>query len=203
MDCVTRSITEVLGTKSTAFILGIVMLNPLFWNVVIRLEYYTHFLTRTLGDPKRSVAILAAMIVSFNYVRTSLFHKVMDEHTVCESLQNDYFEAIGYLIILIGATLVISSSYRLGFYCCFMGDYFGIFLNSRVTGFPFNVVSDPMYVGSTLVYLGMALQHASFIGVMLTTSIGLSYALASLFEGPFTAKIYANKKRMESAAKSE
>lgn len=72
-----------------------------------------------------------------------------------------------------------------------MGDYFGILLKERVTGFPFNVVEDPMYVGSALVYLGMALLHGSLIGVLLTCCIGLSYVIAVLFEEPFTARIYA------------
>ena len=61
-----------------------------------------------------------------------------------------------------------------------------------MTGFPFNVVDDPMYVGSGLVYLGMAFQHASIFGFLLTGCIAISYTVAMMFEAPFTAKIYTD-----------
>lgn len=117
----------------------------------------------------------------------------MDNHAVCVPMQNTIFDVLGYLLVILGAVLVISSSYRLGFFCSFMGDYFGILLEEKITNFPFNVVADPMYVGSALVYLGFSFQHASVIGIILTGCIALSYAIALTFEQPFTAKIYANK----------
>ncbi len=168
------------------------MLNPLFWNAISRLEYHTHLVSRTAGGPKRGVALLAIGILTFNYVRTAVFHKMMDYHTTCVPMQNSLCDALGYLFIIMGTTLVLSSSYRLGFFCSFMGDYFGILLKERVTGFPFNVVDDPMYVGSGLIYLGFSFQHASVIGLILTGCIALSYIIALLFEQPFTSQIYAN-----------
>jgi len=39
----------------------------------------------------------------------------------------------------------------------FAGDYFDILLPAKVTGFPFNVMDNPMYWGSTLNFLGMSL----------------------------------------------
>lgn len=39
----------------------------------------------------------------------------------------------------------------------YLGDYFGILMSARVTGFPFNLFSDPMYVGSTFAFLGGAI----------------------------------------------
>ena len=39
------------------------------------------------------------------------------------------------------------------------GDYFGILMDARVTGFPFNICSDPMYVGSTLNFVAEALRY--------------------------------------------
>lgn len=45
---------------------------------------------------------------------------------------------------------------------CFMfiltGDYFGILMEKKVTGFPFNFMDNPMYWGSTANYLGLALM---------------------------------------------
>lgn len=38
------------------------------------------------------------------------------------------------------------------------GDYFGILKEARVTTFPFNILDNPMYWGSTANYLGWALM---------------------------------------------
>lgn len=191
-ECLAQVLPALLEWK-TLLACGIVMLNPLFWNVITRFEYHTHLVSKTAGGPKRGCTLLAFGILAFNYLRTGLFHKVMDNHDTCDPLENPIFNVLGYLLIIIGAVFVISSSYKLGFFCCFMGDYFGILLDERVTGFPFNVLDDPMYVGSGLVYLGFSFQHASVIGLVLTGFIALSYAIALLFEQPFTAKIYASK----------
>ena len=189
VECLAEVLPAMMEWK-TILACGVIMLNPLFWNAISRLEYHTHLVSRTAGGPKRGVALLAMGILTFNYVRTAVFHKVMDHHAICGPMQNSLFDALGYLFIAMGAILVISSSYRLGFFCSFMGDYFGILLQERVTGFPFNVVDDPMYVGSGLVYLGFSFQHASVTGLILTGCIALSYVVALLFEQPFTAQIY-------------
>jgi phosphatidylethanolamine/phosphatidyl-N-methylethanolamine N-methyltransferase len=39
-----------------------------------------------------------------------------------------------------------------------LGDHFGILMKSRITSFPFNVAEHPMYYGSTLCFLSMALR---------------------------------------------
>lgn len=176
---------------------GAVMLNPLFWNTVSRLEYKTRAVSRVLGGPKRGVVALAGGIVSLNYVRTSVFNNAVDAHGSWALLDHEVFVLLGTILVVLGAVFVIASSWRLGFYCSFMGDYFGILLNERVTGFPFNVVDDPMYWGSTLIYLGLALRHASLVGVVLTACIGVSYAVGIYFEEPFTAKIYAEHKSFD------
>lgn len=39
----------------------------------------------------------------------------------------------------------------------FLGDYFGILMSHRVEGFPFNLLNDPMYDGSTMCFAATAL----------------------------------------------
>jgi len=39
----------------------------------------------------------------------------------------------------------------------FPGDYFGILMDEKVTGFPFSVLENPMYWGSFMNFLGGAL----------------------------------------------
>lgn len=49
--------------------------------------------------------------------------------------------------------------YALGVTGTYLGDYFGILMDDMVTGFPFNVVADPMYVGSGLSFFAVALWY--------------------------------------------
>jgi methylene-fatty-acyl-phospholipid synthase len=51
----------------------------------------------------------------------------------------------------------VTSTWTLGITGTFLGDYFGILMDSRVEGFPFNVLRDPMYVGSTMCFAATAL----------------------------------------------
>ena len=52
---------------------------------------------------------------------------------------------------------MLTSMYALGVTGTYLGDYFGILMDDMVTGFPFNVVPDPMYVGSTISFFAVAL----------------------------------------------
>ena len=42
-----------------------------------------------------------------------------------------------------------------------IGDYFGILMKERVTSFPFNTMNNPMYNGSTMVFLALSLWFAA------------------------------------------
>ncbi|KAF0025122.1 hypothetical protein F2P81_022003 [Scophthalmus maximus] len=70
----------------------------------------------------------------------------------------------GIALIALGTLLVVSSFLALGYTGTFLGDYFGILMDEKVTGFPFNVVENPMYWGSTANYLGLALMVALTMG---------------------------------------
>lgn len=171
-----------------------VMVNPLLWNMAARLEYNTHAISRLCGGPRRGVVLLMVFIMSNTFVRTSVFHYMTDINSKWDVLENSFGAAVaGYLVICVGGLLVLSSAWRLGFFCTFLGDYFGILLDARVTGFPFNVVDDPMYWGSFFIYLGGSIQHASAVALLLASCIGLSYVIAVRFEGPFTSMIYAKR----------
>jgi uncharacterized membrane protein YagU involved in acid resistance len=93
----------------------------------------------------------------------------------------------------------------------FLGDYFGILMSARVTGFPFNIVENPMYVGSTMCFAATALWYSSPAGLLLTLLVHIVYTIALRYEGyvhaiiriaivladqlvrrPFTSMIYSN-----------
>lgn len=67
-------------------------------------------------------------------------------------------DPISYLCLAAGSVLVLSSMYKLGITGTYLGDHFGILMKSRITSFPFNVAEHPMYYGSTLCFLSMALR---------------------------------------------
>jgi phosphatidylethanolamine N-methyltransferase len=66
----------------------------------------------------------------------------------------------------------------LGFTGTYLGDYFGILMDTPVTGFPFNVSSAPMYWGSTMSFLGVALYKGKPAGLLLVLEVFIMYWLA-------------------------
>ncbi|XP_013392532.1 phosphatidylethanolamine N-methyltransferase-like [Lingula anatina] len=94
--------------------------------------------------------------------------------------------------------LVLTSFFTLGVTGTFLGDYFGILLDEKVTSFPFNIMDNPMYWGSTMNFFGVALIQASHAGLLLTLWVAVSYKIVIMFEGPFTEAIYSKKTKVKS-----
>ncbi|XP_073414605.1 phosphatidylethanolamine N-methyltransferase isoform X5 [Dendrobates tinctorius] len=126
------------------FAAACIIFNPLFWNVVARWEYRTQALSRVFGSPYVACYILGVLIIFLAFFRSHW-----------ATLHVLRYDASGYqaLVFLTGALSTSfpgSSDYR--------GDYFGILMEEKVTGFPFNIMENPMYWGSTANYLGLALM---------------------------------------------
>ena len=170
-----------------------VMLNPLIWNSIVRFEYRTRAVSRLCGGARPAVLLLGPFIMGMNFLRTALFRYMAAANTRLELLENNVAVGAGYLLVGVGTLLVLSSAWRLGYYNTFLGDYFGILMDARVAGFPFNVVNDPMYLGAVMIYVGDAVLYASVVALLLSLSIGLSYFIAAKFEGQYTAQIYAHR----------
>ena len=110
-------------------------------------------------------------------------------------LAGDVPKYAAYGLLALGNLLVISSTVRLGITGTFLGDYFGILMDSMVTGFPFSVTSAPMYWGSTMSFLGTALLYGKPAGLLLTLEVYFVYLVAIQLENPFTAGIYAKREK--------
>lgn len=112
-------------------------------------------------------------------------------------MNDDSFLLTGLSVVffLLGQIFVLSSFYKLGLTGTFLGDYCGILMDAPVRTFPFNVLNNPMYVGSSLSFLGLALYYRSPIGLLLTLEIYLVYRIAVLFEQPYTEWIYQEKNK--------
>lgn len=166
-------------------------------------EYHNKLLTNLFGGNSKAANYgLAAAIFSLGLVRDWLFKTAISEQPSHPLLDSIYTQAAAFTLFAAGNTLVITSTYRLGIRGTFLGDYFGVLLEEMVTGFPFNVSSAPMYVGSTLSFLGTSLYYGKPAGLLLTLWVYLVYVVALRFEDPFTAGIYAKRDRERAAAKS-
>ena len=87
-----------------------------------------------------------------------------------------------YTLLVAGNTLVLSSMWALGLTGTYLGDYFGILMDHRVTSFPFNMTNAPMYYGSTLSFLGTAMLYGKPAGFLLTAEVFFVYLMALRFE---------------------
>jgi len=141
-----------------------------------------------------------------------------------EDLQHPIFKYIGATLFFLGNLFVISSMYALGVTGTYLGiplsfqhflttgDYFGILMPDRVTSFPFNILDNPMYIGSAMSFFGTSFWFGKPIGFLLSVEVCIMYVFAMILEGPFTTRIYAMRdeyfrlkaeKEKEAASKEE
>jgi len=122
------------------------------------------------------------------------FHKVVAEQSQYSFFPSEPLRLVVCGVLFgLGQLFVLSSFYRLGVTGTFLGDYCGIFMSARVTGFPFSVLDNPMYVGSTMCFLAYSLWAGSYAGLLITLEVAVVYAIALQFEGPYTTKIYQER----------
>lgn len=72
--------------------------------------------------------------------------------------------------------------WALGLTGTYLGDYFGILMDHRVTSFPFSIIDAPMYYGSTLSFLGTAILYGKPAGILLTVEVLVVYLVALSYE---------------------
>ncbi|EMD32848.1 hypothetical protein CERSUDRAFT_118531 [Gelatoporia subvermispora B] len=177
--------------------------NPIAWNIVARNEYRNKTLTRVFGDATTGCYFLAMMIFSFGLLRDSLYHKALEEQPQSTILPAPLNTVIPIALFVAGQTFVVTSTWALGITGTFLGDYFGILMDHRVEGFPFNVLRDPMYVGSTMCFAAAALWYERPAGLLLTLYVYIVYYIALKFEGPFTDMIYSTRASSRATSKKE
>ncbi|OWB58792.1 hypothetical protein B5S28_g4871 [[Candida] boidinii] len=199
MDQLTEFYDQFIETYwKLAISLLTIAFNPIFWNIAARLEYKTHILTKlAFGKPKLGCYMLAATIFSLGIYRDEVFRQALLEQPISPILNNDTVKYAGAAVFGIGNLLVVSSMFMLGITGTYLGDYFGILMDERVTGFPFNVTNNPMYNGSTLCFLGTALWFAKPAGIFVAGFVYCLYQVALIFEEPFTGMIYAKRDEEE------
>lgn len=180
------------------FALATILFNPIFWNIVARVEHRSRILTKLSGGAYNGCYLLAATIFLLGIYRDHVYHgALLAQPTYEPMLQSDAVKAAAVAAFAVGNVLVVSSMWALGVTGTYLGDYFGILMKERVTAFPFNVNDNPMYNGSTLCFLGTALWYGKPVGLLVTAFVFVMYKVALLFEEPYTAKIYAHRDTTE------
>ncbi|KAG8832853.1 Phosphatidyl-N-methylethanolamine N-methyltransferase [Serendipita sp. 399] len=187
---------------SLYYSLGMIFFNPLFWNIAAQNEYHHKWISSRVKNPYTGCYILAATIFSLGLIRDALYTKALKDQPVFGMLPAPYDVIIPAALVAVGQVLVISSTWQLGITGTFLGDYFGILMDEKVEAFPFNILSDPMYVGSTLSFAGGALWHKRPAGLFISAIVWFVYSVALTYEGPFTTEIYAKRER-ERALKAQ
>jgi len=179
---------------SLYFSLASIAFNPTAWNIVARNEYRNKTITKIFGGNARDGCyFLAASIFFAGMLRDSLFKNAIAEQPHVQILPDSLSVIIPAVLVGLGQLFVITSTWQLGITGTFLGDYFGILMDHRVEGFPFNVLTDPMYVGSTMTFVGTSLWYESPAGLLISLYVYVVYVIALRFEGPFTDMIYSTR----------
>ena len=198
---------KVTDVRAVCIAAGAIAASPTIWNIIAQNEHKRGTITALLGNKYRGAYALAAWIFGSSLYRDHLYSQAIlanpDATLVApNSTEASVLKGLGVASLGFGMTLVLSSMYKLGVTGTYLGDYFGIFLPARVTSFPFDRFENPMYLGSTCSFLGIALQSNSLVGVGLSAWVWAVYRVATgYFEGPYTDSIYA--KRAEEQQKQQ
>ncbi|KAF5325994.1 hypothetical protein D9611_000745 [Ephemerocybe angulata] len=191
-----------LSQPSLLLSLASIAFNPTAWNIVARNEYRNKTLTKVFGSPKNGCYFLALMIFSFGMLRDHLFQKALQDQPRVPILPAEYSTIVPAVLFGLGQLFVITSTWQLGVTGTFLGDYFGILMDARVEGFPFNVLRDPMYVGSTMCFIATSLWYERPAGLLISVYVYIVYLIALRFEGPWTDMIYSKRAAEQKKNKS-
>jgi phosphatidylethanolamine N-methyltransferase len=146
-------------------------------------EYHNRILTKLFGGNSRyGCYFLAFLIFSLGLIRDHLYHDALSSQPSLDILTTPTVKYTAIGLFAVGNVLVLTSMWALGLTGTYLGDYFGILMEKRVTGFPFSVTDAPMYHGSTLSFLGTALWYGKPAGIALTAWVWVMYWIALRFE---------------------
>ncbi|KAF9007061.1 phospholipid methyltransferase [Cyathus striatus] len=190
-----------LNKSSLSISLLSIAFNPTAWNIVARNEYRNKTITRIFGgNAYYGTYFLTLLIFSFGLLRDHLYQRALLDQPRVPMLPEPWNTIIPAALFIVGQTFVVTSTWALGITGTFLGDYFGILMDHRVEGFPFNVLRDPMYVGSTMCFTAASLWYERPAGLLITVYVYIIYVIALRYEGPFTDMIYSKRAEQQKKA---
>jgi len=142
-----------IDTSQTSLYIAAVAIafNPIFWNIVARQEYNTHFLTKIFGSPHYGCYALAVTIFGLGAIRDSLYKTALEAQPIYPPLHQP---ALGVGLFLSGNVLVLTSMYALGVTGTYLGDYFGILMDNNGRRIPVQRHRCAHVLGKHIVVLG-------------------------------------------------
>ena len=172
-----------------------IIICPTTWNFVARWEFHTKFFSKLVGDNRLAADIFAHILIEMGILRNYLYLRVVrsQPHYPLDGSYELTFLLVGYSLNVVGFLLNWFAFYRLGIHGIYYADYFGILFEEKVTAFPYNVLNNPLYVGSTLLFVGNAIIHRSPAGILLSILAWTMYKFASRLENPMTDLIYSEE----------
>ncbi|XP_032094311.1 phosphatidylethanolamine N-methyltransferase [Thamnophis elegans] len=206
-------LSDYVKVTDPSFIAAVLSIafNPLFWNLVGRWEHRSRSLTRVFRSPYVACYFLGAVIILLNFLRSHCFGEAMKSHPKLPLLDCllGYYASV--TLIAVGILLVTSSFLALGFIGTFLGKVnLIVFACGRASSQP-RVLSGKRG-GERMTSVSLLLIHPSLpfptfvllfclfqirssspVGLILTVEVALCYAIALLYEGPFTEEIYRKK----------
>ena len=142
---------------------GCICFNPLYWNTVAQNEYHNKTITKVLGGRRYlGCYLLAVSIFSLGILRDHVYNEALKAQPTHPLLEHPAVRPAAAALFLAGNVFVLSSMWALGITGTYLGDYFGILMDHMVTGFPFNVMANPMYWGSSMSFVAVALWYVPY-----------------------------------------
>eukprot|EP00049_Salpingoeca_infusionum_P017823 m.354514 g.354514 ORF g.354514 m.354514 type:complete len:256 (+) comp17039_c0_seq1:165-932(+) len=158
--------------QSQTFLAGIaiVVYCPVQWNVLPIIS--ADFWIRHLGRFK-AMFWFTWLVVACTAIRVMLFKRVAAEDSgsfdfPTSEMERYVTQVIAPAMKWYGVLVSQASVFQLGLYGTYMGEYFNICLSTFVYAFPFNHISNPMYMGTFLAHLGESVALKSVNGVLLS-----------------------------------
>ena len=172
-----------------------IIICPITWNLVARWEFYTKIFSKLAGDNRLAADIFAHILIEMGLFRNYMFSRTVQHqsHFDIDASLELYLQSVAFLTFGSGVLFVLGSFYRLGIHGIYYADYFGILMSEKATRFPYNVLENPLYVGSTLIFLGSSIHYKSPVGFILTLLAFIMYKFASILENPITELIYSEE----------
>lgn len=169
LDAVAMQVSSVLGAEAVSKVPYIdlsdlalaraivaTVLPPLVWNLIGPFEYYTRLVSKIAVKPIIGVYLSGAIIACLSVYRSALFVVAINSQVRLNEMDTPLLHALGGFLGIFGLSMFLGAYYRLGITGTYLGDYFGMFRDERITAFPFSVLDNPMYDGSSLLHLAEA-----------------------------------------------
>ncbi|EDQ88041.1 uncharacterized protein MONBRDRAFT_33076 [Monosiga brevicollis MX1] len=170
---------------------------PILWNLLPQI--FGPALINWIGR-RQAMLVFSLYVFLFTCFRSWAFQMgIADDKTSFDVLLpffpnatvfHNIFFAVGAATVLVGTVLTSASFIRLGIFGTYMGEFFGVMLSEKITTFPFDVVDNPMYFGSSLMHIGLAIMEQSPVGVVLGAVVFWWYYMAALYEEPLMVEMY-------------